>query len=110
MDISSKYGSLIVMAESNKTTSLDPIAIGKRLLAIREAENLQSGDFARSIGVDPSSYSKIEHGNKALNMEMGNMVAETYGVTMDFIYRGRLTDLPEKIAEHLRQKRKGTDE
>ena len=109
MEKSSKNCCLDDMRKLTRYRTLDPIEIGRRLLAIREAEEMQSGDFARSVGIDPSSYSKIEQGNKALKMEMGYVVAETYGVTMDYIYRGRLSDLPEKIAEHLRQKRKADD-
>ncbi|MFD2855387.1 helix-turn-helix domain-containing protein [Seohaeicola zhoushanensis] len=84
--------------------------MGARLRIVREALGLSSGDFARSVGIDPSSYSKIESGNKPLKMDMGFAIAEAYGVTMDYLYRGRLTDLPDRVAEHLRQTLKGQDE
>lgn len=109
MEISSKPRILRRMEPTNRNTRIDPVGIGERLRAIRESEQMQSGEFALSVGIDPSSYSKIEQGKKALKMEMGYQVAERYGVTMDFIYRGRLNDLPQKLAEHLRQTWKKKD-
>lgn len=98
-----------LMSKPKQISKIDMIGIGQRLRAIRETEGLSSKDFALSVHIDPSSYSKIENGTKALKMEMGYIVAERYGVSMDFIYRGRLTDLPEKISAHLRQVRNSTD-
>lgn len=83
------------------TVDLDGVA--RRLKVIRLAYDMTSGDFAASINVDPSSYSKIENGKKPLKMEMGFAISEIYGVSLDFIYRGRVTDLPEQVAQHWRQ-------
>jgi transcriptional regulator with XRE-family HTH domain len=77
--------------------------VGIRLAAIREASGLSSGDFARTVDIDPSSYSKIELGKKSLNADMGFRVAERWGVSMDFLYRGSLNGLPENILNSLRQ-------
>lgn len=107
MDHSGQKGSGAGMPVNHRIAKLDAAQIAKRLRIVRQALGVTSGDFARSIGVDPSSYSKIEAGAKPLKMEMGFAVAETYGVTMDYLYRGLESDLPAKIAAHLRQTRKG---
>ena len=106
MEISSRPAKRSAMKKRKQFPQVDLLGIAARLVSIREAYGLRSGDFARSVGIDPSSYSKIEQGEKPLKMEMGYSISETYGVSMDFLYRGLVADLPEKIAEHLRQTRK----
>lgn len=77
--------------------------VGQRLEAVREALGLQKGGFAQSFGVDPSSYSKIIKGEKPLKADMAFMIAEKWGISMDYLYRGRLSDLPASVAEKLRK-------
>ena len=101
--------SVSAMKNATPNARLDLDAIAFRLRVVREAFGMNSGDFAQSIGVDASSYSKIEAGKKPLKMEMGYSVAEAYGVSMDYLYRGRLTDLPERIAAQHRQSLKNQD-
>jgi transcriptional regulator with XRE-family HTH domain len=77
--------------------------VGQRLEAVREALGLQKGEFAQSFDVDPSSYSKIIKGEKPLKADMAFMIAEKWGISMDYLYRGRLSDLPASVAEKLRK-------
>lgn len=79
--------------------------VGKRLEELRLALDLPKGEFARSFGEDPSSYSKIIQGQKPLLADKAFAISETWGVTMDFIYRGRLIGLPDELNQKLRQKR-----
>lgn len=81
---------------------IDPDRVAERLEAIRLALGLTGKDFAHSFGCDPSSYSKIIRGEKPLKADMGYAIAERWGVPMDYLYRGRLTDLPESLAKALR--------
>lgn len=83
--------------------AVDLDGVAHRLAVIRKAYDLSSRDFAASVRIDPSSYSKIEQGKKPLKMEMGYAIAEIYGVSLDFIYRGRVVDLPDRIAQQWRQ-------
>jgi len=82
---------------------IDLEGVGHRLEAIRTALHLQKGEFAKSFGVDPSSYSKIIKGEKPLLAESAFQISEQWGVTMDYIYRGRLLGLPEGIGDDLRK-------
>lgn len=86
---------------------ISPEQVARRLVALREAVALGPSEFADTVGIDRSSYSKIEAGKKALRSEMGFAIAERWGVSMDFLYRGVLSDLPEKyrtnILSHLSQ-------
>lgn len=77
---------------------MDHEGIGARLDALRAATGLEKGVFAESCGIDPSSYSKIIAGKKALKVEMGFAVSERWGVPMDYLYRGSLEKLPPNLA------------
>lgn len=81
--------------------TIDMPAVGDRLRRLRDYHDLNSKEFADSVGIDPSSYSKIESGKKVLKADMAFAIAERWGVSMDFIYRGRLTELPRNLAEAL---------
>lgn len=70
--------------------------VAARLEALRLATGLLKGEFADSIGVDRSSYSKILNAEKPLKVEMGYAVSERWGVPMDFLYRGHLLNLPDQ--------------
>lgn len=79
--------------------TIDPAAVGERLVQLRDFHEINQGDFADSVGIDRSSYSKIERGTKPLKADMAYAISERWGVTMDFLYRGRLTDLPRGMAD-----------
>lgn len=81
---------------------LDLPGIGARLEAIRTALDLNKNEFAASFGLDPSSYSKVIQGDKPLKAEHAFALAERWGLTMDYVYRGRFNDLPASLASKLR--------
>lgn len=78
-----------------------PEAVGRRLAALRMHHGILAGHFADSVGIDRTSYGRIERGEKPLKAEMAFLIAERYGVSMDFLYRGRLTELPARLADSL---------
>lgn len=84
------------------TNRIDPAEVGLRLEAVRTAIGMEKRAFADIIGVDPSTYSKIIRGKAGLRADNAYLIAEKFGVPMDYIYRGRLTDLPESLANALR--------
>jgi transcriptional regulator with XRE-family HTH domain len=74
-----------------------------RIVRVREALGLSKADFANSIEVDRSSWTKIELGKKPLHADHAFRISVRYGVPMDYLYRGVLRDLPESIAVALRR-------
>lgn len=80
-------------------TLMGPEVVARRLESLRIASGLSKGDFADSVEIDRSSYSKIIKAEKPLKIEMGFAVASRWGVTLDFIYFGRFDKLPEKYAK-----------
>jgi transcriptional regulator with XRE-family HTH domain len=85
----------------SKHSPFNPEAVGRRLEVLRLHHGMTKADFSNSVGIDATSYGKIEKGLKPLKADMAYRVAERWGVTMDFLYRGRLTELPAKIADKL---------
>ena len=85
--------------------SIDASAVADRLVRLREYHGQGQGEFADSVGIDRSSYSKIEAGKKPLKADMAFAIAERWGVSMDYLYRGRMTELPHKLADALMSSR-----
>lgn len=79
----------------------DPAEVGRRLTALRQHYGKTRGEFAASVEIDPTSYGRIEKGLKPLKADMAFRIAERWGVSMDFLYRGRLTELPSSLADSL---------
>lgn len=78
--------------------------VGRRLETMREVLGINQGEFADSVDIDRSSYSKIENGKKPLKAEMAYVISERWNIPMDYFYRGRLTDLPQHLAAELRSR------
>jgi len=89
------------MKSRDKLPRIDMQSVGLRLEAMRHALDLSRKDFAVSFGLDPSSYTKTVDGEKQLRSEAAYVIAERWGVSMDYIFRGRLTDLPEHLRESI---------
>lgn len=90
-------------------SEIHPLRVAQRLVALREAANLGPSEFADSVEIDRSSYTKIEKGEKPLHQYMAHTIAVRYNVTMEFIYRGRTSDqdIPEKYASAIRMRLTG---
>jgi transcriptional regulator with XRE-family HTH domain len=85
-------------------SEIHPERVALRLSALREAAGLSRAEFADSLRINRSSYTLIEDGRKPLNHRMGYDVAVRYGVTMDYLYRGSISDkdLPDSLAHKIR--------
>ena len=77
--------------------------VARRMVALREALGLIPSEFADSVGIDRSSLTKIEKGEKALHADHAFRISQRYAVPMDYLYRGILRDLPASLAEILRK-------
>lgn len=77
---------------------LDLQGVARRLDAVRIATGLDKGVFADTIGIDRSSYSKIIQGEKPLKAEMAYAVSVRWGVSMDYLYKGALDQIPSALS------------
>lgn len=89
----------------------DPKAVGNRVIALREALNLRHGEFATLTGIDKSTLTKVEKGERLLRITAGLEIAAKFSVTLDYLYLGDLSALPPALASdilrHMRGRRSG---
>ena len=76
-----------------------PEAVANRLKAAREALGLSKAEVADSLGLDRSSYPKIEAGRKILLPAHAYGVCQLYGVDMNYLYLGQLSGLPSSLSK-----------
>lgn len=77
-------------------------AIGLRLKAIRQAESdLNQKEWAVKHSFGVTQYNNWENGVRRINMDEAQRLCDLYGVSLDFIYRGRLSGVPENIKNRL---------
>lgn len=75
----------------------DPRHVAVRLQRLRGALNLSKSEIADAIGIDRSSYIKIEAGQKALKPEWACRLWDLYQVSCDYVYRGELESMPDEL-------------
>lgn len=85
-------------------TDADPpfAHIGKRLADLRMAmSDLSQKDWAARHGFNQTQYNNWEKGVRRLPFEAAERLCDAYGVTLDFIYRGRRDGLPDSMKKVL---------
>ena len=71
-------------------------AIGQRLEALRRgASELSQKAWAERHGFGPTRYNNWAKGNQRIPVEAAEKLCDSYGLTLDFIYRGRRDGLSE---------------
>lgn len=78
-----------------------PARVGPRITALRETLAMSKAQLADSIGLDRSTLTKVEKGAVGLDIMNGIAIAEFYGFGLDYIYRGDLSDVPDKHRQML---------
>ncbi|MDR9393958.1 MAG: helix-turn-helix transcriptional regulator [Roseovarius sp.] len=86
------------MEESPKATPTDPPVVARRLAAARNALGLSKAELADQLGIDRSSYTKIEKGSKPLLAPSAFRLYELHGIDMNYIYLGQVGGLPAKLS------------
>jgi transcriptional regulator with XRE-family HTH domain len=76
-------------------------AIAARLRATREAFGLGQNEFARRAGIASNTYNQYEQAKNLPRLDFANQICDTYGITLDWIYRGDRSGLPMRIANLL---------
>jgi transcriptional regulator with XRE-family HTH domain len=75
-------------------------AITARLIATREALNLSQRELCSLTGIDPPQYNNWEHGSRP-GIDAAFTLCDTFGLTLDWIYRGDPSRLPMALAEKI---------
>ena len=66
----------------------------KTLKILREQKGVKQSDVSKHLGIDRSTYAKYESGASEPNLEMINMMAEYYGVSLNYILTGKNEKTP----------------
>ena len=72
--------------------------IANRLRAIRAHFELGSKEFADQADVPYKSYSQWESGSFRISIDGALKIQKRYGISLDFIYTGKLDTLPHNLA------------
>lgn len=76
--------------------------IGQRLRRFREVvTKLKQKEFANQNGFQDTRYTNWETGERRIPPEHAMALCEKYGLTLDYIYRGRVNTLPLDLAVKL---------
>lgn len=76
--------------------------IGERLIKTRLALGYASpGDFLEDTGIAQNTYSQYETGERRPSIEQATKLCESYGLTLDWIYRGEPSGLSVALAKKL---------
>lgn len=78
-----------------KDDSLQFGEIGSRLRKLREAARMNQKTWSERHGFNLTQYNNWERGERRIPLEHAETLCDSYGLTLDFIYRGRLDGLSE---------------
>lgn len=76
-------------------------AISLRIKWTREAMGLNQASFARLVGLSPQGLNNYENYAQRPEIDQALQICRATGVTLDWIYRGDRSGLPQRISEKL---------
>lgn len=69
--------------------------IGERLSQLRKHERASQKAWAEKHNFNATQYNNWERGSRRIPLEYAEALCDRYGLTLDFIYRGRVDGLSE---------------
>ncbi|NOX39742.1 MAG: helix-turn-helix transcriptional regulator [Alphaproteobacteria bacterium] len=76
-------------------------AVAARLRRVRTVLGLSKKDFAERAGIGEQVYGPFENANRELSLNAAKKLRRTYGLSLEFMYFGKIDDLPHRIASVL---------
>lgn len=71
--------------------------IGKRLIAVRQALGISQAELCRQIKCQPNRWNQYESGERRITVPISVRLADTYGASMDWVYRGDPRGLTQEL-------------
>jgi transcriptional regulator with XRE-family HTH domain len=78
-----------------------PVEIGKRLDALHKGLGITQADVCRAVGVHANRYSQYVNGKRLLTLDVAARLVSEYGVTLDWLYLGDRSRLPQELREKI---------
>lgn len=91
------------MAEINNLNVASPSQVARRLILTREALGLSQTEICRRTGIKTNTWNQWENKPQRLTLDNAIVICTVFGVTLDWIYRGRLETLPYNLGEKIKQ-------
>ncbi len=85
---------------------IDPSTIAemaKRARLLRMVVASSQAELARSLGITPKAWNNYECGYSRINLDMGLVLCDRYGVSLDWLYRGQEAQLAGGFVSRLRE-------
>ncbi len=76
-------------------------SVGERLVRARVVLGKSQAALARGLGITPQRLANYEKGVRPFDIELATELANKYGITLDYIYRGQVGGLPFDLAERI---------
>ena len=84
-------------------TDTSPEYVAKRLKLFRKSLGMRQVDLASELGWSQQKWGQWENGRRIPNIPDMIELAERYGVTLDYVYRGDMSRLPEWMSKKIRE-------
>ena len=84
-------------------TDTGPEYVATRLKLFRKSLGMRQVDLARELGWSQQKWGQWENARRTPNIPDMIELAERYGVTLDYFYRGDMSRLPEWMAKKIRE-------
>ncbi len=76
-------------------------AVAARLKAAREAIGLGKKEFCERAGLSMQVYGPFENAKRDLTLDAAKKLRRAYQLPLEFMYFGKIDDLPTRISRHL---------
>lgn len=76
-------------------------AVAARLKAAREALGMNKREFAEKAEMGEQTYGPFENAKRPLSLEAAKKLRKAHGLTLEFMYFGKIDDLPHRIVAKL---------
>ncbi|WP_416368599.1 helix-turn-helix transcriptional regulator [Tritonibacter mobilis] len=76
-------------------------AVSARLKRVREVLGLSKKDFAERAGLTEQTYGPFENAKRELSLSAAKKLRKRYGLPLEFMYFGKIDDLPTRISKDL---------
>lgn len=80
--------------------------VARRLALTRRALDLDQQTFGETAGLAQPRYNQYETGRRLLTLSAAMMLCERYLLTLDWIYRGDPSGLPNRLHERIKDARR----
>lgn len=75
--------------------------IGKRLSVLRTVLGISQAELCRQIRCATNRWNQYEKGERRITITVANRLADEYGASLDWIYRGDPKALPNQLHQQI---------